>query len=313
VTPDHDAAVVVVDPRLGAVVPAPAVRTVAGAARVLLDPSLPAPVAEAFARDLGALPADTTTPAAGDVVLTAGRDPHAPAGTELLEAVAVMDRLRSPGGCPWDAEQTHGSLLRYLVEETYELYDALAAGDVAATREELGDVLLQVLFHARVAQEGREAFDVDDVAGELVAKLVGRHPHVFGTGETIMTAGDQEVRWEELKAVEKRRDSVLDGVAAAQPAAALLAKYVSRARRAGVPDDLLVSDAGPHDDEHGTGPRLAALVARAVRDGDDPEGALRAAATAFAARVRAAEASARAAGEEPGAGRTEVWRRHWAS
>ena len=234
-----------------------------------------------------------------------GPAPDAVPGSALLAAVAVMDRLRSPGGCPWDAEQTHASLLRYLVEETYELYDALVAGDRAAVREELGDVLLQVLFHARLAQEEPDGFDVDDVARDLVTKLVGRHPHVFGDGESVATAGDQERRWEELKALEKRRGSVLDGVAAAQPAAALLGKYVSRARRAGVPDDLLVPTGTSRGD------RLAALVAEAVAAGDDPEGELRAAAAALAARVRTAEAAASAAGERPGPDDPTAWRRAW--
>ncbi|MFC5062189.1 MazG family protein [Actinomycetospora atypica] len=271
---------VVVDPRLGAVLPAGAVRVVAAAPVVLLDPALPDPVARRFADELGARPAGPDEPPPGAVVLVPGRDLQAPSGTELLAAVAVMDRLRSPGGCPWDAEQTHESLLRFLVEETYELYDALADGDVDATREELGDVLLQVLFHARVAAES-EGFDVDDVAGELVAKLVGRHPHVFAGGEAVATASDQDRRWEELKAAEKQRASILDGVALAQPGAALLAKYVSRARRAGVPDDVLGDLAADL-------PALPAAVVAAPK-GADPEGELRSAATLLAARLRALE------------------------
>jgi len=215
-----------------------------------------------------------------------------------------MDRLRSPGGCPWDAAQTPESLLRYLVEETYELYDAVADDDREAVREELGDVLLQVLFHARIAQEDPSApFGIDEVAQELVAKLVGRHPHVFGDGEVItgpvMTPGQQQVRWEELKAVEKRRASSLEGVARAQPAAALVAKYLSRARRAGVPDDLL---AAASDD------RLYRDIAAGPAD---PEGALRAAADELARRVRAAEDAARGAGEDPAALDAEAWARHW--
>jgi XTP/dITP diphosphohydrolase len=301
---------VVVDPRLGAVLPARAVRLVAAAPVVLLDPSLPAALARRFADDLDAVPADPADPAGADappraVLLTAGPDPEAPSGAELLAAVAVMDRLRSPGGCPWDAEQTHESLLRYLVEETYELYDALAAGDVPAIREELGDVLLQVLFHARVAAEapapGR--FDVDDVAAELVAKLVGRHPHVFADEADVITATDQDVRWEELKATEKRRESVLDGVALAQPAAALLAKYVSRAKRAGVPPELLAA-AVP-------GGAPAAVVA-AYLAGGDPEGELRAAATALGARLRGVEARLPLPDDgQPRRIAPEEWRSHW--
>ena len=291
-----------VDPRLGAVLPAAAVRTVAAADQVRLHPDLPKEVAAAFARDLGAVGPGTPVGAGAVVELVPG-EAGAPPGTELLEAVRVMDRLRSPGGCPWDAAQTPQTLLRYLVEETYELYDALAAGDRVAVREELGDVLLQVLFHARIAEEdAADPFGVDAVAGELVAKLVSRHPHVFGDRETItgaaMTPGEQQVRWEELKAVEKRRESVLDGVAEAQPGAALLGKYVSRALRAGVPPELL-----PGDDAV-AGPVVAAVLA-----GEDPEGRLRAVATAFAERVRAAEAAARGVGEELDT--ASAWRRHW--
>ena len=297
---------VAVDPRLGAVLPASAVRAVGAADQVRLHPDLPAELAEAFARDLGAVGADAPRAEGAVVELVPGtRDQP---GAELLEAVRVMDRLRSPGGCPWDAAQTPESLLRYLVEETYELYDAVADDDREAVREELGDVLLQVLFHARIAQEDPTApFGIDEVAQELVAKLVGRHPHVFGDGEVItgpvMTPGEQQVRWEELKAVEKRRASALEGVARAQPAAALVAKYLSRARRAGVPDDLL---AAASDD-----PLYADIAAGTASGPTDPEGALRAAADELARRVRAAEDAARAAGEDPAALDAEAWARHW--
>ena len=225
-----------------------------------------------------------------------------PPGMALLDAVAVMDRLRSPGGCPWDAEQTHESLLPYLIEECYELYQAIEDGDGAAMREELGDVLLQVLFHARVAAEG--SFDIDDVAADLVAKLVGRHPHVFAGTERIDTAERQEHRWEELKRSEKQRDSSVDGVPLGQPAVALAAKLVSRTARAGLPADLLPD--GP-----GLGERLFADAARAKLAGDDPEAALRTAARRFADDVRAAERSARAAGLDPHALDADAWRAHW--
>ena len=288
---------VAVDPRLGAVLPAGAVRAVAAADQVRLHPDLPADVADAFARDLGAVRADALESDGTVVELVPGG--HGPPGAELLEAVRVMDRLRSPGGCPWDAAQTPESLLRYLVEETYELYDAVADDDRTAAREELGDVLLQVLFHARIAEEDAAApFGIDAVAAELVGKLVSRHPHVFADGETITGAAEQQVRWEELKAVEKRRDSALDGVARAQPGAALVAKYLSRSRRAGVPDDLL---AAASDD-----PLYTAAAAHT-----DPEGDLRAAAAALARRVRGAEDAARAAGDDPTALDEQGWRRHW--
>ena len=142
-------------------------------------------------------------PAAGGSGSAAG-DP--PSGARLLDAVAVMDRLRAPGGCPWDAEQTHDSLLRYLIEECYELVQAVEAGDPAAIREELGDVLLQVLFHARIAAErpgSQGGFDIDDVAGNLVDKLVRRHPHVFDVAAApVANSADQQQRWDELKKTE---------------------------------------------------------------------------------------------------------------
>ena len=143
----------------------------------------------------------------------------------LEQAVAVMDRLRSPGGCPWDASQTHRSLARYLIEETYETIEAIETDNMALLREELGDLLLQVLFHARVASEdGLAPFGVDEVASELVSKLVSRHPHVFADSEVVHDSESQSVRWEELKQQEKRRESIVDGVAMGQPAVALAAK-----------------------------------------------------------------------------------------
>ena len=295
----------------GAVPPA-AVPVLRAARRVTADGSVP----EALCAELGAEPV-TDDPAGGDdVLLTAAHDPadprHAaadavvgpPPGAALLDAVAVMHRLRSPGGCPWDAEQTHESLLQYLVEECYELYQAVEDGDRAALREELGDVLLQVLFHARVAQEGDPAFGVDEVAADLVAKLVGRHPHVFAGTETVDTAERQEHRWEELKRAEKQRTSSIDGVATAQPAVALAAKLTSRTARAGLPPELL--PAGP-----GAGERLFALAAAVKREGADPEALLRTAARRFADDVRAAETAATAAGLDPHALGADDWRRYW--
>ncbi len=222
-------------------------------------------------------------------------------GAGLLEAVAVMDRLRSPGGCPWDAEQTHESLRQYLVEECYELLAAIEDGDRAALREELGDVLLQVLFHARVAQESSsDSFTIDDVAASLVAKLVGRHPHVFAGGDpAVRDAGTQQVRWEELKQEEKRRESSVDGVAMGQPALALAAKLTQRTSRAGLPEDLL------------PGADLFELAARTKLAGQDPEGELRAVARRFADDVRAAEEAAKADGVDPAKMTTDDWHRFW--
>lgn len=227
-----------------------------------------------------------------------------PPGVALVAAAGVMDRLRSPGGCPWDAEQTHDTLRRYLIEETYELLEAIEDGDRAAVREELGDVLLQVLFHARVAAEHDEPFTIDDVAIELITKLVGRHPHVFAPGgdDAVPDAATQNERWELLKQREKRRESHVDGVALGQPALALAAKLVQRARRADLPDDLLPTGDDP-------GARLFAIAAATRHAGGDPEADLRATARAFAARVRAAEAAARAAGITDLTG--SDWRAHW--
>ena len=162
-------------------------------------------------------------------------------GARLLDAVAVMDRLRSPGGCPWDARQTHASLTPYLVEETFEAVEALdrldeEGADRGHAREELGDVLLQVLFHARVAAEhAQEPFDVDDVAAGLVDKLVHRHPHVFDPDpEETVDAQQVESRWEQLKAREKAdREHVLDGIPTGMPELARAAKVASRLRRSG--------------------------------------------------------------------------------
>ena len=133
-------------------------------------------------------------------------------GARLLDVVAVMDRLRSPGGCPWDAKQTHDSLKPYLLEEAYEAYAAIEDGDRADLREELGDVLLQVAFHARLAQEHSEPWSIDDVAGDLVDKLVRRHPHVFAGAP----ADDLDATWEAMKKAEKGRTSVTDDAAGSE-------------------------------------------------------------------------------------------------
>ncbi len=185
----------------------------------------------------------------------------------LLRAVAVMDQLRSPSGCPWDAAQTHRSLAKYLLEETYETLEAIETDDMALLREELGDLLLQVLFHARLAEElpEGERFSIDDVASDLVAKLVHRHPHVFGDVK-VDGAAEVNENWERLKAAEKARASIVEGVPMGQPALALAAKLVSRAQRAGT-DAPLAGD--------GFGPRLLAVVREAVAAGVDPELALR--------------------------------------
>lgn len=202
--------------------------------------------------------------------------------SELERAVEVMDRLRSPGGCPWDAAQTHASLAKYLLEETYELLEAIETDDRVLLREELGDLLLQVLFHARLTQElpDGQAFGIEDVAADLVDKLVRRHPHVFAGAEAGDAATLNET-WERQKVAEKGRTSATDGVPLAQPALALAAKLIARADRA----DLDVEPAPTS----ALGERLFAIVRDAVSAGEDPESALRETARAYRDAVLAAE------------------------
>ena len=204
-----------------------------------------------------------------------------PAGARLLDVVAVMDRLRSPGGCPWDAEQTHASLRGYLLEEAHEAYDAIVDEDPVGMREELGDVLLQVVFHARVAQEapfGRP-FDIDDVAGDLVDKLVRRHPHVFADAGPRDVA-QVEAGWDQIKAQEKQRRSPTEGVSRSQPATSWGAALAGRAARAGLPTppaaELTAADPAE------LGEQLLGTVVAARQRGWDAEDALRAAVRRYA-------------------------------
>lgn len=147
--------------------------------------------------------------------------------------VQVLDQLRSPGGCPWDAEQTHASLARYLLEETYEALEAMDQGDLGSLREELGDLLLQVVFHARIAQETDPTFSLDSIAQGVVDKLVRRHPHVF-TDLVVTSSEELEANWAKVKQEEKQRDSVTDGVPLAMPALQLATQLIYRARKSGV-------------------------------------------------------------------------------
>ncbi|MFF1561129.1 nucleoside triphosphate pyrophosphohydrolase [Streptomyces sp. NPDC058279] len=204
-------------------------------------------------------------------------------GARLLDLVQVMDRVRRE--CPWTSRQTHEGLVKYAIEEAYELVEAIETGDREELREELGDVLLQVVFHARIAQEGRpedgdEPFSIDDVAGDLVEKLIRRHPHVFGD-ETAETPEDVSAHWQRTKAVEKQRESVTDGIPLGQPGLALAAKLAGRVRTAPLAVEL------PRGE--GIGYELLELAARAEAQGIDPETALRAAARAYRAAIRAAE------------------------
>jgi MazG family protein len=228
-------------------------------------------------------------------------------GAHLIDLVATMDRLRR--NCPWDAKQTHESLAPYLLEEPYEALDALESGDQEAFREELGDVLLQVVFHARVAAERQDGtgYTVDDVADGIVAKLVRRHPHVFA--DLAVSGADEVTRnWDEIKKEEKRlkaerartgavppSPSALDGVLFGQPALSLAAQLQRRAERAGIPAELarLEGDAPDRTDGREPGPdigrELFRLVAAARAAGRDPELELRAAARRFGDLVRAWE------------------------
>src|SRR3954469_18110595 len=250
-----------------------------------------------------------------------------PPGARLLDAVAVMDRLRSPGGCPWDAEQTFETLKRYLLEEAYEAYETVEEGDLAALRDELGDVLLQVLFNARIAAEGLEpgtGWDVDDVATGLVDKLVRRHPHVFADA-TVSGAAEVQSNWDEIKAAERVTTdgpsspvapSPVVGVPMGMPALSLAAKLQSRAARAGLGADLgapalasaetpaaavagvaanlLDDDVPPLVDR--IGELLFAVVALARLVDVDAETALRGAARRF--RERVDEVASEAASQE---------------
>jgi MazG family protein len=210
-------------------------------------------------------------------------EPVDPPGHRLLDLVDVMDRLRRE--CPWDREQTHLSLVRYLLEETYETVEAIESGDRDHLREELGDLLLQVFFHARVAEEDdRAPFGIDDVAAGIVEKLVRRHPHVFATApaagaapgtegpDRVLSAEAVQSAWDSIKSAEKGRSSLLDGIPSGLPALSLAAAVAGRTRREGHP--LADSDAAVQD-EKALGDALFALASAAAASGLDPEQALR--------------------------------------
>jgi XTP/dITP diphosphohydrolase len=213
------------------------------------------------------------------------------ADSQLQRLVEVMDRLRSPGGCPWDAEQTHESLIKYLLEESYEFIDAIETDDRAGMREELGDVLLQVYFHSRIAQDHpTDPFSIEDVAGAIADKLVSRHPHVF---ENLEVSGTDEIieNWEAIKAREKGRTSAIDGIAMSQPALPLVAKILYRAEKYNVNLDLN-SYADEKATEKSVGEALASVIAWAHENGIDPESALRAQAREMIRQIQASEKQA---------------------
>jgi XTP/dITP diphosphohydrolase len=223
-------------------------------------------------------------------------------GAHLVDLVAVMDRLRSD--CPWDARQTHESLAPHLLEEPYEALEALESGDERAFCEELGDVLLQVVFHARIASERPDGYTIDDVADGITSKLVRRHPHVFAD-VTVSGADEVKRNWDAIKAEEKRSlaerqgvsgdgdaaVSVLDGVPFGQPALALAAQLQRRAARAGAPAELAGLDGEATAEGDDIGRELFRLVARAQAAGLDPEMELRAAARRYRDLVKAWERS----------------------
>ena len=200
-----------------------------------------------------------------------------------------MDRLRSPGGCPWDAEQTHETLVKYLLEESYEFIDSVDAKDREGMREELGDVLLQVYFHSRMAQDHpTDPFSIEDVARGIADKLIRRHPHVF---EGLQVSGTEEIidNWEEIKAKEKGRTSALDGVALAQPALPLVEKLLYRAEKYKVNVELTKYQSDKPATQESVGEALASIIAWARDNEIDPENALRLYGRQIAEQIKAAE------------------------
>ena len=196
--------------------------------------------------------------------------------SELIRLREVMDKLRSPGGCPWDAEQDHTSLLKYLLEESYEFIESVENSDRDAMQEELGDLLLQVYFHSRMAEEdAKQPFNIEDVAKSVADKLIRRHPHVFA-GEVVDSSADVLENWEKQKAAEKGRTSAIDGVPLAQPALPLATKVLYRLKKLNY--DLSVSEPIKLKDDVNQdqfGQILLGLITQAVDKGLDPEAALR--------------------------------------
>jgi len=308
--------VVLVDPRRPSLVPVDAIALLAGDVQyteempVKVPWSLPAARPAYDGEDAPVLlSSDPNHPKvrarleAGEKVISA---PGPQPGDRLVDAVALMDRLRTTG--PWESEQTHDSLRRYLLEETYELFDAVRSGDAGELREELGDVLLQVLFHARIAEDATQhAFTIDDVADSLVRKLNNRAPSVLA-GESI-SLDEQLAQWEERKADEKRNKgavSAMDDVPTGQPALALTQKVFQRVIAAGLPVDLIPD----------------AMTSIVLSLGDDAENTLRSATLEFMDTVRKVEhavAASRRPDDVPevldiaqlGVVTEEEWRAHW--
>lgn len=201
----------------------------------------------------------------------------------------VMDRLRSPGGCPWDREQDHQSLTRYLLEESYEFIDAIERGDRDEMVEELGDLLLQVFFHARIGEEREaEPFDIDLVARRVTEKLIGRHPHVFSDDpeSRLDSSDDVLANWERIKNQEKSREDIFDGVPIGQPALSLAGKYLQRASKNAKEMPISAIDTDLETLEDGDlGEALLAVIRVAVERGIDPESELRRATLRYAESI----------------------------
>ena len=207
--------------------------------------------------------------------------------SELIRLREVMDKLRSPGGCPWDAEQDHASLLKYLLEESYEFIESVEDNDRQAMQEELGDLLLQVYFHSRMAEEdATQPFNIEDVAKSVADKLIRRHPHVFA-GASVNSSEDVLENWEKQKAAEKGRTSAIDGVPLAQPALPLATKVIYRLNKLNY--DLPVSEpiSLPSEiNQDQFGQILLGLISQAVEKGLDPEAALRGATKTLIAQIQ---------------------------
>lgn len=307
--------VVLVDPRRPSLVPVEAIELLRGEVQyteempVAVPWSLPAARPAHTGEDAPVLlssdrehPSVTARLAAGERLISA---PEQQPGERLVDAVAMMDKLRTAG--PWESEQTHDSLRRFLLEETYELFDAVRSGNADELREELGDVLLQVLFHARIAEDApQHPFTIDDVADTLLRKLGNRVPGVLA-GESI-SLDEQLAQWEERKAAEKPRNSAMDNLPTAQPALALAQKVIQRVNQAGFPADLIP-------------PEITSIT---VTADVDAENELRAAVLAFMDTVRSTERAV--AAERRGEGVPEEldaaplgvitedeWRAYWPS
>jgi XTP/dITP diphosphohydrolase len=207
--------------------------------------------------------------------------------SELIRLREVMDKLRSPGGCPWDAEQDHASLLKYLLEESYEFIESVEDNDRQAMQEELGDLLLQVYFHSRMAEEdATQPFNIEDVAKSVADKLIRRHPHVFA-GTSVDSSEDVLENWEKQKAAEKGRTSAIDGVPLAQPALPLATKVIYRLNKLNY--DLPISKpiSLPSEiNQDQFGQILLGLISQAVEKGLDPEAALRGATKTLIAQIQ---------------------------